>query len=506
MKKTRKPRPLWTKLVFALMILVGVGFVVAGITLVFQMDSYVRSRKNAAVSSSIERVADELDAYIKAYYGIADDTGNHRIEHLRATISRELEQMPDAQVWIIDSQGYVVMTYPDFAGEFGDKGNTILPGVIRLPQEAMDLLEIEPRTQKQIEGDFYGLLKKGFHEEPNEKWDVVCTRVEVKTATKTVSYLVAFIVPLRVMTLASIPVGQMFGIAFIVMAIFCFVLSILIARPMTRQITGMRVAAQKISTGNYDVELPETSSDEVGELVKSFNQMVESLQNLETMRSQFVSNISHELRTPMTSILGFIEGILDGTIPEDQHEYYISIVRDEVRRLHKLTTELMELTKMESGSSGITKTRTNISELCRHSLISLGPLFDEKGLEVEADLGDQELYAMCDADMIRRVLINIIHNAIKFTPSGGLVSIRLTPVKNKVVVAVEDSGKGLSQEDIQHIWDRFYKADKARSQNAEGMGLGMSIAWNIIKEHGETIRAYNSEKGGAVFEFTLSRE
>ena len=103
-------------------------------------------------------------------------------------------------------------------------------------------------------------------------------------------------------------------------------------------------------------------------------------------------------------------------------------------------------------------------------------------------------------------MINIIHNAIKFTPSGGVVSIRLTPVKNKVVVAVEDSGKGLSQEDIQHIWDRFYKADKARSQNAEGMGLGMSIAWNIIKEHGETIRAYNSEKGGAVFEFTLSKE
>lgn len=500
-------RSLWTKLVLVLMFFVGAGFLVAGLTQVYQINDYVDRQKEAMISDSIETISQELEEYIRAFNPNGQDTEKLRLERLKAAIKREIGHLGNANVWIVDQEGYIVLAYPEYSGRFNDMQNAIVPGITKLPTEAMELFEIELGHQGHVSGDFYGMLSKfGPEEKPGEKWDTTYTRVQGSSISPQGSYLVVISVSSKALSLAQLPIAKMFGVSFAVMVVVCLALSLLLARPMTRQITSMRIAAQKISAGDYNVELPKVSSDEIGELAESFNQMVDSLQNLENMRSQFVSNISHELRTPMTSILGFIEGILDGTIPEDQQEYYITIVRDEVRRLHKLATELMTLTKMESGSSGITKTRNNISELCRQSLISLGPLFDEKGLDIEAELGDQDMYAMCDSGMIRQVLTNILHNAIKFTPSGGMVKLSLTTVKSKIVVSIADSGQGLSQEDLKHIWDRFYKADKSRGQNADGMGLGMSITWNIIKEHGESIRAFNAENGGAVFEFTLSRE
>lgn len=508
MRRYRVMRPLWVKLVFALMVVAGVGFVVSGISQIYQMTSYIRAQKFSMISGAVERVASELKTYV--YAGSLSSTPeqqNLRLEMLMSTMRRESENLGNAQVWIVDQEGYIRLAYPELDDSLKSQYVTSANGDMQIPEQALELLDKDPDSHTSITGDFYGILTHdSFERDVDARWDTISHVVQLQASRETSEFLVIISIPHRALSIFTMPIAQMFFTSFIMTSLFCLMLALLIARPMTRQITGMRIAAQKIASGDYDVALPETSSDEVGELVKSFNQMAESLKGLESMRSQFVSNISHELRTPMTSILGFIEGIQDGTIPPEQHDYYISLVRDEVRRLHKLTNDLLELTRMESGRSGIKMARTNISELCRRSLISLGPLFDEKELEIRAELGDEEMYAMCDEDMIRRVMVNILHNSIKFTPRGGEVTVSLSTNRSKIIVSVRDSGPGLSQEDISRMWERFYKADKSRSQNAEGMGLGMSIAWNIIKEHGETIRAYNSQDGGAVFTFTLNKE
>ena len=232
--------------------------------------------------------------------------------------------------------------------------------------------------------------------------------------------------------------------------------------------------------------------------------MADSIEQLETMRRSFVANVSHDLRTPMTTIGGFVQGILDGTIPPEKQNQYLTIVLDETKRLSRLVNELLDISKMEQGSFTLELRDFNINEMIRLSVIKLEKRITEKNIQLSVSFQTEDQWVTADKDHIQRVLTNLMDNAIKFTQEGGFIDIRTGKTdRNKVFVSIQNSGIGIAHEDLAHVFDRFYKTDKSRSLDKNGTGLGLYIAKSIIKEHGETIWAESEPDEFTRFNFTL---
>jgi signal transduction histidine kinase len=231
--------------------------------------------------------------------------------------------------------------------------------------------------------------------------------------------------------------------------------------------------------------------------------MAVALQNIEEMRRGFVANVSHELRTPMTSIRGFVDGILDGTIPPEKQNQYLTIVKDETIRLNRLVNDLLDLARMEAGEVKLNISVFDINELVRKCVIKLESLLLEKGLTVDANFEEEDLPVKADSDSIERVIYNLMHNAIKFTPENGEIRVKTYVEKDKAIISVEDTGKGIAESEIPYIFERFYKTDKSRSADRTGVGLGLAIVRNIIVSHNETIKVESEEGHGTRFIFTL---
>lgn len=285
--------------------------------------------------------------------------------------------------------------------------------------------------------------------------------------------------------------------------IVAFIVAFILTRQIIKPLKKMRTAAKSIAAGNFNERIPITSNDEIGQLAESFNLMTESLNELENMRSSFISDVSHELRTPMTIISGFIEGVLDGTIPDGEKNKYLTTVLDEVKRLSRLVSELLEASRLEQGKIKIEKKNVDMNRLAAESVFAYEQQLTEKKINVDLQLYENECIAMADKDSIKRVLINLIDNAIKFTPEGGDISVSTRKQDKKVLVSVENSGEGIREEDLRHIWERFYKSDKSRSQDKKGVGLGLHIVKTIITQHGGEIFAESEEGKFARFTFIL---
>lgn len=273
---------------------------------------------------------------------------------------------------------------------------------------------------------------------------------------------------------------------------------------ITRQIVKpLRVMAQTagdFAQGKFDRRVPVSGSSETQELAAAFNLMAGQLAELEQTRREFVANVSHELRSPMTSIQGFLQGMLDGTIPPDEHKQYMQTVLDETRRLGKLVATLLNLSRMESSETQLAWSDFDIHELIRRVIIANMPALDEKQMDVSLSFEDEPRYVHADAEQIEQVLINLISNAIKYTPAGGRVTVS-TQQDKLTRVTVRDNGPGVSPEDAPYIFDRFYKADKSHTVG-KGTGLGLAISKRIMDKHGQTLRLL-PEGPGAAFEFTL---
>jgi signal transduction histidine kinase len=460
----------------------------------------------------METAAEEIETNVRGYIKEASaaymDNSIVMLHYsqLRYNVSNESSHIGDACIWLVNGQGYIWIESPEIPRSVRAQYVSGDDYRMRLPDEAMSDLDAMSDGETTLSGSFYGLFDHGDINQGTSNWMTVVRKATVSTGASEYTSYVIVSTPADSVSIDTIPMIRIYMLPFIIAIIICFVVATLISRPMTRQISGLSKAARKVSAGEFDVQLPKASNDEMGLLVRNFGQMTENLANLEKMRSEFVSNVSHELRTPMTSILGFITAIQDGTVPEEQRDYYLNIIREETERLQKLTNDLLELTRIESGQIQVNMTAVDINDLCQKCVVSMAPLFEEKEIRAVLDLEDRALYARCDGSMIQRVIVNIVHNAIKFTPAGGEIRVSARGDGTKVTVSVADSGPGLSDEDLARIWDRFYKGDKSRGIDAKGSGLGMSIAWNIIREHGETISASNGPEGGAVFSFTLREE
>ena len=266
-------------------------------------------------------------------------------------------------------------------------------------------------------------------------------------------------------------------------------------------------AAKKFAKGRFDVRVPVKGSDEVAELAETFNNMAESLDNYDTMRNTFMSDVSHDLRSPMTSIAGFIDGILDGVIPPEQHNYYLKMVSDEVHRLSRLVSSLLDLSRIQAGDRKFTKTKFDVCEKARIILLSFEKQIDQKHLDVEFELQEDRMYANADGDAIYQVLYNICHNAVKFSNEGGKLRISVQRLKGKkLLVEVYNEGIGIPSDELQYVFERFYKSDKSRGLDKSGSGLGLFISKTIIDAHEEKIWVESEYGKNCCFKFTLSGE
>ncbi len=276
-----------------------------------------------------------------------------------------------------------------------------------------------------------------------------------------------------------------------------------ITERLVNPLRNMTKAVRQFGKGELDIRVVVSGKDEVAELGYAFNSMAESLQNLEKMRNSFLANVSHDLRTPMTTIAGFIEGINSGAIPPEKHEYYLGIISSEIHRLSRLVSQLLDVSRLESGDKKFVFADFDIAEMARIILISFEQKIEEKRLDVEFIAEQDKMMANGDVDAIHQVLYNLCHNAIKFANEGGRFIIRIEHAgAKKIKVSVLDDGECLTGEDKERVFDRFYKSDQSRGLDKNGVGLGLYICKTIVEAHGEKIGVI-SETEGCEFWFTL---
>jgi signal transduction histidine kinase len=298
----------------------------------------------------------------------------------------------------------------------------------------------------------------------------------------------------------------------IVMASLWIMLAALIAvyfisERVSAPLREMRHAVKDFAGGQFERRVVVQGNDEIAELGMAFNQMAQSLENLDKTRSSFMANVSHDLRSPMTTIAGFIDAIRDGIIPPEKHDYYLGIISGEIHRLSRLVSSLLDVTRIEAGERKFVMAPFDICEMGRQILISFEQQIEAKQLAVEFLCDEDSMTALADHDAIYQIFYNICDNAVKFSRDDGVLRVGIQRVesekKNKLQVSVYNQGQGIAAEDIPMVFERFYKGDKSRGLDRSGTGLGMYIAKTIISAHGEDIWVTSAEGKDCQFAFTL---
>lgn len=255
----------------------------------------------------------------------------------------------------------------------------------------------------------------------------------------------------------------------------------------SKQLKQMSIQAKKFAKGDFSGRIPVKGKDEVGQLTQAFNDMADALDKEESVRRDFIANISHELKTPMTTIAGFIDGILDGTIPESKQKHYLTIVSEEISRLSGLVASMLSLARIDSGKTTIYKTKFSLISTIVNILLTFEDRLEKKEIEIIGLESADGLSIYGDQALLHQVLYNLIENATKFTPQGGTITFHAESKGDKLYFSVTNTGKGISKEDLPFIFDKFYKTDKSRSEDKKSMGLGLYLVKTIVNLHGGEI-------------------
>lgn len=291
----------------------------------------------------------------------------------------------------------------------------------------------------------------------------------------------------------------------IVVLCIAFLTSSVTSLRQTRPLQEIAETARKFGHGEYDVRVKgyEDRKDEVGELAEAFNAMADSIAKSEERRSEFVANISHELKTPMTTIAGFSDGILDGTITPDKERAALQTISAETRRLSRLVRRMLDLSRLQSAENVTAQEQFDVSEVMLRVLVSLETKINSRHLDVDTQLPDDAVMVWGDPDAITQVCYNLLDNAIKFSAEGSTMGISITTKSGKAYVSVRNTGQTIPPDELAMIFDRFHKSDKSRSVDREGVGLGLYIVKTILNNHKENITV-TSQDGVTEFVFTLT--
>ena len=345
-------------------------------------------------------------------------------------------------------------------------------------------------------GDLGGLF-------PNTRL-LVCVPVVSRTTGEELGGVVVSTELTQVNTLLS-HTTNIFLITGIVVFIIAITAISIYANKETKPLKELAKTAREFGHGNLSARAPTGggNTEEMDELAAAFNNMATSLEKSEIQRREFVANVSHELKTPMTTIAGYIDGMLDGTIPPEQHAKYMTRVSDEVRRLSRLVRSMLEISKIQDqGIPESRKQRFDICESMGRVLLTFEQKINVKHLNVEVQMPDNGIGVWAEEDSITQVIYNLTDNAVKFAAPGSCITVRLYKDGGKAYISIKDYGETIPPEDLPFIFDRFHKSDRSRSLDKDGVGLGLYLVKSIINSHDEDI-AVKSEDGMTEFVFTL---
>lgn len=444
------------------------------IVLYTQLGAYFKASIYEALDSSAEQVS-KMSAYL-----IDAGGGMEHAVGLRDVMS--LIGHDEGQGFIItDVSGNIVVGV-------GFEENQLKKRSVAL-SDIIDSIEGETIAR---EGDLGGALDKKFLHVTTPLW----TRRGIEGAVivcSTVPYIQNM----------QLGVMKMFFFAVVLVIMLTLLVAAWFSQRIAKPVKEMTMVARRIASGDFSQRVSHDAEGELGILAASFNQMTVALGEMDEVQSSFISDVSHELRTPMTIISGFVEGVLDGTIPESEHKKYLEIVLSEIKRLNRLVNDLLEMSRLNSGKIEYKMVPFDIAESMRKAIVAFEQGISEKRIDICVDFEDDAITVMGNSDSIYRVITNLMDNAVKFTPEGGKIDVKIKAAGGKAVVSIENSGNGLSEKELNHIWDRFYQTDKSRSSTKKGAGLGLYIVKNIMNAHDNEIYAESEEGCWTRFTFEL---
>ena len=300
---------------------------------------------------------------------------------------------------------------------------------------------------------------------------------------------------------------NMFMVSALVVILISFVIIYFVTLSMVKPLQNMASIVKEFSRGDFSkrIKVDTQEVDEVGALALAFNNMADNLSNTENVRKSFIANVSHELKTPMTTIAGFVDGILDGTIPEEKEKHYLSIISLEVKRLSRLVRSMLNIARIEAGELHISPANIDINELVCQTIFTFEQKIESKNIDIRGlDVG--RVMVNADKDLIHQVIYNLLENAVKFTPQDGYIEINYTDDPQYKYISFKNSGKGIPKDEISKIFDRFYKSDTSRSNDTTGVGLGLHIVRSIINLHRGKIMVKSLENEYCEFAFSLPND
>lgn len=296
---------------------------------------------------------------------------------------------------------------------------------------------------------------------------------------------------------------ELFWMIGLTVLVIAFLASSYTTMQQVQPIHAMVQATRRFAGGNFETRMYDYGrTDEIGELVASFNAMADTLQQTEQQRRDFIAGISHELKTPMTTIAGYTDGILDGTIPPEKQEHYLRIISNESQRLSRLVRRMLEVSRLQTLDIARDKKKFDICESMRRCIISMEHKIRLRELEVEAEIPDEPLLVLGDTDLITQVIYNLLENAVKFASPGSTLELAIEENNDKALVSVANMGETIPADELPHLFERFHKSDKSRSADKDGVGLGLYVVKTILEQHGEKI-VVTSEEGLTTFTFTV---
>lgn len=436
--------------------------------------NYLRGETTAAMQEHLEVVTHIASAYIDDG-GVAEDQDFHRLAQLAATAS-------DTDFLICNREGAALLT----TDETMEGKRYALPAEIR---EAV-----------LNEGKYSGSGTVGGVYEKRQF--IIALPIRSVSGDEIIGIAVALAPTAALSSLwrAALSLFWLTGVTVLVVAFFA---SSYTTMQQVQPIHAMVQATRRYASGNFDIRMYDYGrTDEIGELAASFNAMADTLQQTEQQRREFIANISHELKTPMTTIAGYTDGILDGTIPLEKQEHYLRIISDESRRLSRLVRRMLEVSQLQSMDFTHEKKKFDVCESMRRAIISMEHKIRLRGLEVDADIPDEPLLVLGDTDLITQVIYNLLENAAKFASAGSTLYLGVEEKSDKAFITVQNHGETIPAEELPHLFERFHKSDKSRSEDKDGVGLGLYVVKTILEQHGEKI-VVTSEDGVTSFTFTV---
>jgi signal transduction histidine kinase len=467
-------RSLFVRLIVTYFVITLSALMILGILLSSFFQSYIMETR----TNELIREGDAISRYVQLYQaGFID---RRTLVYQYQVIDRFL----GATIWVTDDRGYIWSSYNSSELEAVDWENQKVT-----VDEFVQVLNGNTITRVGRFGESFPV-------------PVLTVGMPLKAGSRTIGTIFLHS-PIQGINRTFRDTYNSFWRASILSSVLSIILLSFISMRFSRPLVQMNSISREIATGNFKRRVKVRTKDEVGQLAMNFNAMADSLEKLELMRRSFVANVSHELRSPLTSMKGYIQGVLDKTISPDDQDKYLKIALDETERMNRLISELLDLSQIESGQFSMHVSVLDINETIRRVLIAREDQINEKGMDVDVDFERDACPVEGDPDRLQQVIINLLDNAVKFNREGGVITLKTWLHKDIVYVKIADEGPGIPKDEAVHIWEPFYQVDKSRSQKKGGTGLGLSIVKKIIEEHGQNIWLNSEEGKGSAFIFSL---